>query len=591
MKGRFLPSALAAAALAASCGLQAQENRNYADGVFMLNEDWFGHNNSTLNFIHPDNTVDPFEYYVIQNNEANAGQSLGATAQFGTVYADRLFVVSKQDQDAGSGLSPGEQGETRQGGRIVVADAHTMEILARIPVIMANDKGVSIADGRGFVGVDETKGYVGTSNGIYVLRFSPFEITGCIHGTENTLVEGGEDKADDTGPLYQNQIGMMLRTPAYVFAIQQDKGILAIDPQADTIVHVIPGCFSTMAMSRDGDIWAGRNTNPDYQHYPYGEMGSSGECWQGDELTRIDPETFETESVRITQGGINQTWYAWNAGSLCASAKENALYFTFNENRWSWFTTSKLYKFDIDTRTFSLIYDSSTDKRYFYGAGIRVSPADDRIYAALYLDNVVQSYWVYQMDHTGKVLKEWEPIDRYWFPALFIFPDNHGPEAGEFENVVLDGGEKAIDLSTMATDEDNMEAAIVKTVVGNTHPDVAEAGIKGNKLTLIPCKAGETDITVRFNSNGKCVERTLHVRSTGTGIHNMRSAKLHIWAGDGRIYVEGLQKPAAATVHDLAGRLEYAGTLSPGESIGSLPSGQCHIVSISGEQYKIFINH
>ena len=130
----------------------------------------------------------------------------------------------------------------------------------------------------------------------------------------------------------------------------------------------------------------------------------------------------------MTEGGINQTWYAWTAGSLCASTQENVLYFTYNDNRWSWFTTSKLYRFDIDTRTFTQIYDSATDKRYFYGAGIRIHPLDDQIYGALYLDNVVQSYWIYQMDNQGNVLKELEPIDRYWFPALFIFPDNHAPE-------------------------------------------------------------------------------------------------------------------------------------------------------------------
>ena len=41
-----------------SMGLQAQ---SYKDGVFLLNEDWYGHNNSTLNFIRPDNIDEPYE--------------------------------------------------------------------------------------------------------------------------------------------------------------------------------------------------------------------------------------------------------------------------------------------------------------------------------------------------------------------------------------------------------------------------------------------------------------------------------------------------------------------------------------------------
>ena len=142
------------AAMLFACTYSLHGQTTYTDGVFMLNEDWYGHNNSTLNFIRPDHPTDPFEYYIIQNNESNAGQSLGATAQFGAIYGDYLFIISKQDQDAGDGLSPGESAETRQGGRIVVADAQTMEIKSRIPIIRANEKGVSIADGRSFVGVE-----------------------------------------------------------------------------------------------------------------------------------------------------------------------------------------------------------------------------------------------------------------------------------------------------------------------------------------------------------------------------------------------------------------------------------------------------
>ena len=137
------------AAMLFACTYSLHGQTTYTDGVFMLNEDLYGHYNSTLNFIRPDHPTDPFEYYIIQNNESNAGQSLGATAQFGAVYGDYLFIIS-----------------------------------------------------------------------------------------------GDEDNADGVGPLYQNQIGMMLRTADYVFAIQQDKGVLVIDPQTDKIIHTVEGCFS-----------------------------------------------------------------------------------------------------------------------------------------------------------------------------------------------------------------------------------------------------------------------------------------------------------------------------------------------------------
>lgn len=367
-----------------------------------------------MNFLNPE--TDEFDYLIVQGNEDNAGLSLGCTAQFGAIYGDNMYIISKQDQDNG------EQAYT--GGRVVVLDAKTMKIKKSIPVI-AEINGKSAADGRSFVGVDEAKGYIGTSNGIYVFDLNSLEVKNRIAGSENPLVTGNENNADGLGPLYRNQIGMMIRTRDYVFAIQQDKGLLVINPQTDSIETVIEGCFSTMTQSKDGTVWAGVNSNSDYQEYPYGFPGKN---WEGDRLLKINPSTLETEIIDMPVGGINQTWYAWTAGSLCAGAKENVLYFTFNESKWDWFTTSKMYKYDIDGDEFTKIYDSEAEQRYFYGASIRVNPADDKIYAALYVGNVDQNYFIYQMDGNGQVLKTFEPVLRYWFPAMFIFPGNQATE-------------------------------------------------------------------------------------------------------------------------------------------------------------------
>ncbi|GHU78671.1 hypothetical protein FACS1894145_1210 [Bacteroidia bacterium] len=391
----------------------ATARTDYSKGIFILNEDWFGHNNSTLNFLNPETGV--FDYLIVEDNADNAGLSLGCTAQFGAIYGGNLYIISKQDQD------PGETAPVR-GGRVVVLDAKTMKIKKSIPVI-AEKNGKSIADGRSFVGVDATKGYIGTSNGIYIFDLTEFKVKKCIAGSENPLITGDESNADGTGALYKNQTGMMLRTKDYVFAIQQDKGVLVINPATDVIDRVIAGCFSTMTQSKDGTVWVGVNSNKNFQQYPYGMIG---ENWEGNQLLKINPQTLETETIHITLGGINQTWYAWTAGSLCASAKENVLYFTFNEDKWNWFTTSKIFRYDINADEFSEIYDSSEEQRYFYGAAIRVNPADDKLYAALYLDNVNPAYFFYQLDKDGNKLKEYEPIRRYWFPALFIFPDNSG---------------------------------------------------------------------------------------------------------------------------------------------------------------------
>ncbi|MBC8593727.1 DUF5074 domain-containing protein [Oscillospiraceae bacterium N12] len=577
MNGRILRFCQTVALLTVSAGMQAQTT--YTDGVFMLNEDWFGHNNSTINFLRPENDVDPFEYYIIQNNEANAGQSLGCTAQFGAIYGDNIYIISKQDQDGG------ERG--REGGRIVVADARTMEIKKRIPVIMTNKEGKSIADGRGFVGVNEKKGYVGSSNGIYILNLETYDIVKQIEGTENPLITGDEVNSDGIGPLYQNQIGMMLRTSDYVFAIQQDKGVLVIDPETDKIIKTIEGCFCTMVQSKDGNIWVGRNTNMDYQDYPYGEMGASGECWEGKELLRIDPSTFETRAVPITVGGLNQTWYAWTAGSLCASTHRNVLYFTFNEDKWSWFTTSKMYEYDIDSDTFTQIYDSSKDERFFYGAGIRINPLDDKIYGALYLDNNRQDYWVYQMDNAGNILQEFEPIQRYWFPALFIFPDKYAPEVKEFTDITLKNGTEEINLTDMASDKDNQDIAIVKTIQSISNENVVAASIKNNRLKLIPKAIGDTEITIRFDSNGKYVDRILQVHSQTTGVQANETEQIEFITGNGGVQIKGLTHNAYLTIYNTQGVQVYAAEITSDEVITGLSKGHLYVAIINNQTYKL----
>jgi hypothetical protein len=557
---------------------------DYSDGVFILNEDWFGHNNSTLNFLNPETGT--FDYLIVRNNPDNAGQSLGCTAQFGAIYGDNIYILSKQDQDAGETVSV-------SGGRVVVADAKTLKIKKRIPVIFQIN-GKSAADGRAFVGVDETKGYIGTSNGIFILNLQDFEITGRIAGSENPLIIGGESNASGAGPLYQNQIGMMLRTSDYVFAIQQDRGVLVINPETDEIQHVIDGCFSTMTQSKDGTVWVGKNSNMNYQTYPYSESGTSGEQWEGNQLLKINPTTLKTEEVDIAAGGVNQTWYAWTAGSLCASAKENALYFTFNESKQDWFTTSKMYRYDIDGNEFTLIYNSKSEARYFYGAGIRINPLDDRLYAALYLTNADQTYFFYQLDKDGNRLNEYEPIQRYWFPAMFIFPDNHAPEVAEFPQQAVNSTQPvAIDLSAMASDLDNQDVAITKRIIANDNPAALSAVIRNSVLTLTASEnqSATVRVTVRFNSNGKTVDRVLTADvSSVTGIDVIAAERLKIYPNPFTDYmVIEASAGGRAVVYDLSGEAVLNVVLTAGANrieTFSLSKG-VYILKVGGTVRKI----
>jgi hypothetical protein len=264
-----------------------------------------------------------------------------------------------------------------------------------------------------------------------------YTIKGRIAGTENPLIQGGEiSNTDGIGPLYHNQCGNMIAYNNKVFAVMQDKGVLVINATTDVIEHVFEGCFSTIVQSKDGRIWAARNTETAYQEYPY---GMAGEWWMGNELMAIHPTTLATDTINflkefgIEDVMVEQNWYAWNAGSLCASTKDNSLFFAYNKNVWSWFTRSHIYRYDIDSNELYEIYDTAEDNNYIYGAGIRVEPQSDRLWVSCYVGGNISTnnFVFYALDINlnsesfGTRIGTYTPIKNYWYPAMFLFPEDN----------------------------------------------------------------------------------------------------------------------------------------------------------------------
>ena len=191
-----LPSSQARASM-----LRSNGSVDYTKGTFIVNEDWYGHQNSSVNFLSDDGT---WTYNAFQKE--NLGHELGCTSQFGTIYGDLLYIVSKQSKDGAASV---------EGSRLAVIDAKTMQVKKEFQTI--NSAG---ADGRSFLGVDLTKGYIGTSNGIYIFHTGYDEKTGKYDENQMSIdasaIEGttGISSSD----LYHSQIGTMIRVGKYVFA-------------------------------------------------------------------------------------------------------------------------------------------------------------------------------------------------------------------------------------------------------------------------------------------------------------------------------------------------------------------------------------
>ena len=98
-------SFLASAALATCAYAQ------YTNGVFLLNEDWFGHNSSTVNFYsYADGAI---QYRVFQKEDE--GKTLGNTTQSMAQDANNIYFCSKQNY-----------GST--GGKFDIVDAETLKL-------------------------------------------------------------------------------------------------------------------------------------------------------------------------------------------------------------------------------------------------------------------------------------------------------------------------------------------------------------------------------------------------------------------------------------------------------------------------------
>lgn len=384
--------------------------------ILWVNEDWYGHQNSSVNLLDPDNAEGVFwQYRVIREN--NPGMELGCTCQFGAFWEGRYYFISKQDKDPGASIS---------GGRITVVDAATMKIIHQSRGI---DPSGAQCDGRAFVGVDAHKGYVSSSNGVWVLDLDNFEIRGQIAGTANPEAGDGNDRpnSDATGALYKGQTGTMVLASRKVFVAHQQYGLLVIDPATDTLTDIIPmsvvaegAGIGSIVRVKDGSLWLSiaKNTNG---------TGDAMGC-----LVRVNPETLEWSVVTLPEEVLppGNSWYAWTPDAFTASGWQNCLYWKGGAGRW--FSGSKIYKYEIDSGTASLFVDLDNDPHEWkiYGCSMGCDPSTDELYVSLYHEFGKPDYMVRRYSPAGTLVSDYPMIQNYWFPSRPIFVETFSPGDG-----------------------------------------------------------------------------------------------------------------------------------------------------------------
>lgn len=363
-------------------------------GIYFVNEDWFGHDYGSLNYLDADHTMHYRVYREANPLPGGGTEVLGITTQFGCLHEGKFYLVSKQANN-------GTDNEQGVGGRLVVADARTLEKVASF-------ENIGGGDGRSFLGLTPDKGYIGASNGVFVFDIARMQVGGLVEGT------GG-------GGLYSGQIGSMVQAGGKVFAAKQGVGVYVIDPQTDMLMDTLdfPTLYA-LTVATDGTVWG--TLTPD-------DTGNGTSA-----LLRIDPSTLATSEHPLPEGlELTGGWGAWRAGTFCAGVQSNVLYF-MPGGRWA-SEGSRIVKYDIDADTFeedffTLPGQDLQYKQMFYGAGFRVDPRTNRLVCTATESGWLTHYqknWVHFVDaETGELLETLRLDDYYWFPAMPVFPEAGG---------------------------------------------------------------------------------------------------------------------------------------------------------------------
>ena len=440
---------------------------DYTQGVFIVNEDWFTHRNSTTNYLTRDGKF-------VYNNTTE----IGATACFGAAWGNRYYIIAKQAKDGGAKV---------EGGRITICDANTMHIIKQI-------KDIDGKDGRSFCGVDEHKAYVSTSEGIYTLNLDELTV-----GTAVKNADGGDAKL--------GECGNMVRLGDYVYATEYGKSLRIIDCNTDRIVATISSAkVYSITMSKDGQLWVSTNKG----------------------ISRVNTESRQLEDITLPSGiSAPAKSSAWASDGLCASLQNNVIYWT---SASGWNPPTTIFKYDIDNNEFAKVVDLTSDAnkwKMYSASNLRVDPVTDNLYVSLFKDYGSQDYAVRIYDNNGTQLNEYELTQKnFWFPGMFVFPDVEDPIAGKMDAVTVEENKEVkVDLANVCSDADNFQAAIIKTVKDVSKENIATATVKDGKLVVKGLKEGSTVVTLNFCSNGISTKTTVRFFVTkATGITDTQTS-------------------------------------------------------------------
>ncbi len=322
----------------------------YENGIFLINEGWFGNEKGSINFFRYDTDSIAHKVFALEN----PGKELGTTTQFGTIFNDHLYIVSQQ-------------------GPLVVANASTLKETGRIESLPAG--------GRSFTGLDNSTGLLSTADGIYPVNLTSLTV--------------GEKIATVTG-----QVGTIKKEGNYVFAITEDKGLVALNAADYSVALEIPGMTHGLVKTANGHLWV---------------AGQSS-------LFEINPTSLDTTET-IIPFALANPWFAWNIGTVTASTTENVVYIG-KTNSWGSEGTEIFKYVPGDASSLDAPFITLPGGKEFYGAGVQYNPLKNELVVTAIQSGYGDNYSfnsLYFYDPSSASLKNTINYQYYYFPGMMVF--------------------------------------------------------------------------------------------------------------------------------------------------------------------------
>lgn len=337
----------------------------YTNGMFILNEDWFGHDPSSLNFYSYTDGTMHYNVYAQANDGTKLSESVGPTTQTATIFDGKIYFCQKGAPQ----------------GSVVVADAKTLKFIKRINIPTNNYA-------HFFCGVEGThKAYVSTSGGIY---------------TFNTLTDDfGPVVADTETEAYTD----MVIKNGYLLAVNTGTGIAKVRIADDTYqLEMLDIPHPTSVFFVGNDAYASSNSAT------WGVPGPDAV----EKIYKFDVAPMTVTETYTVDYAPQNTSFAYKHVTILTDTVNGDVTYAPAEG------ADFVSRFNVNTQTFTPKVITFEAPQKMYGNVVGRNSINGDIYAATFQDYGSQNYWFNVYSAEGTLKSSVKLNEHYWFPAMMF---------------------------------------------------------------------------------------------------------------------------------------------------------------------------